>query len=163
MDPNNNYFNTQKFSNYPYNYENPNNYLIPNQFFNQRPQNIHQNVPNFCFSLNFNQSSSVPNFHPYYGSMMKYSSQTPPFNGYMPMENENFPSVGATQYPEFSTQITSGGMAVANEVTTEDSTPKSKRSKEPAWNTQQNLVLISAWIKYGTSSVVGKNQRGETY
>ncbi|XP_039687234.1 glutathione S-transferase T3 [Medicago truncatula] len=79
------------------------------------------------------------------------------------MGNENFPSVDATQYPEFSTQITPGGMAVSDEVTPEDSTPKSKRSKEPAWNTQQNLVLISAWIKYGTSSVVGRNQRGETY
>ena len=56
-------------------------------------------------------------------------------------------------------------MTVVNEVTPdlEDSTPKSKKSKEPAWNTQQNLVLISAWIKYGTSSVVGRNQRGETY
>ncbi|XP_039688052.1 uncharacterized protein [Medicago truncatula] len=95
--------------------------------------------------------------------MVRYPSQTPPFNGYMPMGNEKFPSVGATQYPEFSTQITPGGMAVADEVTPEDSTPKSKRSKEPAWNTQQNLVLISAWIKYGTSSVVGRNQRGETY
>ncbi|AES91627.1 transmembrane protein, putative [Medicago truncatula] len=30
MDPNNNYFNTQKFSNYPFNYENPNNYPNPN-------------------------------------------------------------------------------------------------------------------------------------
>ncbi|XP_024636487.1 uncharacterized protein [Medicago truncatula] len=81
------------------------------------------------------------------------------------MENENFPSVGASQYPEFSTQITPDGMAVANEVTQnlEDSTPKSKKSKEPTWNTQQNLVLISAWIKYGTSSVVGRNQRGKTY
>ncbi|XP_039687973.1 glutathione S-transferase T2 [Medicago truncatula] len=79
------------------------------------------------------------------------------------MGNENFPSVDATQYPEFSTQITPGGMAVADEVTPEDSTPKSKRSKEPAWNTQQNLVLVSEWIKYETSSVVGRNQRGETY
>jgi len=53
----------------------------------------------------------------YYGSMMRYSSQTPPFNGYMPMENENFPCVGAFEFPEFSTQITPSGMAVANEVT----------------------------------------------
>ncbi|KEH33675.1 hypothetical protein MTR_1g471070 [Medicago truncatula] len=159
MDPNNNHFNNQNYSNYPFNYENPNNYPNPNQFFNQRPQNI----PNFGFPPNFNQSSSVPNFHPYYGSMMRYPSQTPPFNGSMPMENDNFHNVGATQYPEFSTQITPRGMAIADEVTPEDSTPKSKRSKEPAWNTQQNLVLISAWIKYGTSSVVGRNQRGETY
>ena len=101
----------------------------------------------------------------YYGSMMRYSSQTPPFNGYMPMENENFPIVGAPEFPEFLTQITPGGTTAANEVTPnpEDSTPKSKKNQQPAWNTEQNLVLISAWIKYGTSSVVGRNQRGETY
>ncbi|KEH19957.1 hypothetical protein MTR_8g063810 [Medicago truncatula] len=86
MDPNNNHFNTQIFSNYPFNFENPNNYPNPNQFFNQRPQN----VPNFGFAPNFNQSSSVPNFHPYYGSMIRYPSQTPPFNGYMPMKNKNY-------------------------------------------------------------------------
>ena len=165
MDPNNNHFNTQNYSNYPFNYESPNNYQNPNQFFNQRPQNIPQNIHNFGLTPNFNQSSSAPNFHPYYGSMMRYPSQTPPFNGYMPMGNENFPSVGTSQFPEFSTQITPGGMTVSNEVTPspEDSTPRSKKSKEPAWNTEQNLVLISAWIKYGTDSVVGRNQRGETY
>jgi len=86
---------------------------------------------------------------------MRYQSQTPPFNGYMPMENENFPCVGASEFPKFSTQITPGGMAVA--------TPKSKKNQQPAWNTEQNLVLISAWIKFGTNSVVGRNQRGETY
>jgi hypothetical protein len=61
--------------------------------------------------------------------MMRYPSQTPPFNGYMPMGNENFPSVGAPEFPEFSTQITLGGMTVANEVTPnpEDSTPRDDR------------------------------------
>jgi len=83
----------------------------------------------------------------------------------MPMENENFPSVGASEFPEFSTQMTPGGMAVANEVTPnpEDSTPKSKKNQQPAWNTEQNLVLISVWIKFWTSSVVRRNQRGKTY
>ncbi|KEH38569.1 hypothetical protein MTR_2g073530 [Medicago truncatula] len=97
--------------------------------------------------------------------MMRYPSQTPPFNGYMPMENENFPIIGASQFPEFPTHITPGGMAVANEVTPnpEDSTPKSNKSKEPTWNTEQHLVLISAWIKFGTNNVVGRIQRGETY
>ncbi|CAJ2646080.1 unnamed protein product [Trifolium pratense] len=99
-------------------------------------------------------SSSVPNFHPYYGSMMRNPSQTLPFNGYMPMVNENVPSGGAPEFPEFSTQIT-----IANE----DSTPKSKKNQQPSWNTEQNLVLISGWIKFGTSSVVGRNQKGETY
>ncbi|CAJ2629433.1 unnamed protein product [Trifolium pratense] len=86
--------------------------------------------------------------------MLRNPSQTPPFNGYMPMVNENFSSGGTTNFSEFSTQIT-----IANE----DSTPKSKENQQPSWNTEQNLVLISGWIKFGTSSVVGKNQKGETY
>jgi len=32
---------------------------------------------------------------------MGYPSQTPPFNAYMPMENENVPSVGASEFLEF--------------------------------------------------------------
>ena len=120
---------------------------------------------NFDFASNFNHSSSGPNFNPYYGSMMGYPSQTPPFNGYMPMVNENFPSVGASEFLEFSTQITPGGMTRANEAAPnpEDLTPKSKKNQQLAWNTQQNLVLISAWIKFGTSSVVGRNQTSEAY
>jgi len=39
----------------------------------------------------------------------------------------------------------------------EDSTPSKKKDQQLAWNTEQNLVLISEWIKYGTSSVVGRN------
>jgi hypothetical protein len=69
------------------------------------------------------------------------------------------------EYPEYSTQINRGGVTRANEVTPipEDTTPKSKRNLQPAWNTEQNLVLISGWIKFGTSSVVGRNQTGEAY
>ena len=80
-------------------------------------------------------------------------SQTPPFND------------GAPEFPGFSTQMTIGGMTTANEVTpnSEDSTPKSRKNYTPAWNTEQNLVLISGWIKFGTNSIVGKNQKGETY
>ena len=123
MDPNNNQFNTQNSSNYPFSYQNPNNYQHPNQFSNQHPQNPNQfpnqnpqNMPNFGYASNFNHPSSVPNnFHPYSRSMMGYPSQTPPFNGYMPMMNENFQSVG--EYPEFSSQINRGGMTRANEVT----------------------------------------------
>jgi len=145
MDPNNNQFN---------------NYQHPNQFPNQHPQNM----SNYGFASNFNHPSSVPNnFNPYYISMMRYPSQTPPFNGYMPMVNENFQSVG--EFSEFSTQINRGGMTRANEVTPipEESTPKSKKNQQPPWNTEQNLVLISGWIKYGTCSVVGRNQTGEAY
>ncbi|XP_024630912.2 glutathione S-transferase T3-like [Medicago truncatula] len=74
------------------------------------------------------------------------------------MVNENFQSVG--EYPEFSSQINRGGMTRDNEVAP---TPKSKRNQQPSWNTEQNLVLISGWIKYGTYSVVGRNQTSEAY
>ncbi|XP_058772325.1 uncharacterized protein LOC131646244 [Vicia villosa] len=171
MDPNN-HFNTQNSANFPFNqnpnnfqnpnnYQNPNYYQNPNQFSNQHPQNI----PNFGFPPNFNQSSSVPNFQPYYGSMPRNPSQTPPFNGYVTMANANFPSGGVPEFPEFSTQLTIGGIIVSNEVApnSEDSTPKSRKTQQPAWNIEQNLVLISGWIKFGTSSVVGRNQKGETY
>jgi hypothetical protein len=61
--------------------------------------------------------------------------------------------------------MTIGGMTAANEDTpnSEESTPKSRKNPLPAWNTEQNLVLISGWIKFGTNSIVGKNQKGETY
>jgi hypothetical protein len=97
--------------------------------------------------------------------MTENPSQAPPFNGYMPMVNENFPSSGAPEFPGFSTQMTIGGMTSANEVTpsSEESTPKSRRNPQPAWNTEQNLVLISGWIKFGSDSIVGNNQKGETF
>ncbi|KAL9665146.1 hypothetical protein QQ045_020557 [Rhodiola kirilowii] len=107
--------------------------------------------------------SSVPNIHTYYASMMAYSSQEPPFNGYMPTGNENVQSVGSTEFLEFATQMALGGMTSATEVTptAEDSTPI--RKKSPKWTTDQNLVLLSGWIKYGTNSVVGRNQKSEAY
>ncbi|KAK2392352.1 hypothetical protein QL285_065722 [Trifolium repens] len=93
------------------------------------------------------------------------SSQAPPFHGYMPMVNENFPSSGAPEFPGFSTQMTIGGTTSGNEVTpsSEESTPKSRRNPLPGWNTEQNLVLISGWIKFGSDSIVGNNQKGETF
>ncbi|KEH41224.1 hypothetical protein MTR_1g046830 [Medicago truncatula] len=121
-------------------------------------------MTNFGFASNFNHPSSVSNnFYPYYRSMMGYPTQTPPFNGYKPMLNENFQSVG--EYPEFSSQINRGGMTRANEVTpiSDETTPKSKKNQQPSWNTEQNLVLIRGWIKYGTCSVVGRNQTSEAY
>jgi len=55
----------------------------------------------------------------------------------MPMVNENFQSFGV--FPEFSTQINRGGMTRANEVTPipKESTPKSKKNQQPAWNIEQ--------------------------
>ncbi|KAL9670209.1 hypothetical protein QQ045_007760 [Rhodiola kirilowii] len=152
MDPNNNPFNTQNSSNYPFNYQNPNNYQFQNQSSNQqRPQNM----PNYGFAPNFNMPSSIPNFHPFYGSMMQYPSQGPSYNPYMPMGNETVPNVGATEFPEFSTQMAIGDMTSANEVTpnVEEDVPNA-RKKSPRWTTEQNLVLLSGWIKYGTNSVV---------
>jgi hypothetical protein len=83
----------------------------------------------------------------------------------MPMVNDNFSSGGVPEFPEFSTQITNGAMIVANEDTPnpEDSNPKNKKNQQSTWNTEQNLVLISGWIKFGTSSFVGRNQKGEIY
>ncbi|CAI8604815.1 unnamed protein product [Vicia faba] len=43
----------------------------------------------------------------------------------------------------------------------EDSTPV--RQKIPKLTTDQNLVIISGWIKYGIDSVVGRNQKSDSY
>ena len=54
MDPNNNLFNTQNSSNFPFNFQNPKNYQFQNQTSNQP-----QNIPNYVFSPNFFMPSSV--------------------------------------------------------------------------------------------------------
>ncbi|KAL0713852.1 hypothetical protein Bca4012_020830 [Brassica carinata] len=104
--------------------------------------------------------SSVPNYPPYYGSMMPNLSQRPSFSS-TSMGNEIVPNIGATEFPEFSTQIGLGGISGVNEATQreniEDSTHA--RRKSPKWTTDQNLVLLNGWIKYGTDSVVGRNQK----
>ncbi|CAE5980660.1 unnamed protein product [Arabidopsis arenosa] len=106
--------------------------------------------------------SAVPNYHPYHGSMMSYSSQAPSYSS-APMGNETNTSVGATEFPEFSTQMALGGMSNVHETipNEEDSTPARPRSSK--WTTEQNLVLLSGWIKYGTDSVVDRNQKGDSY
>ncbi|AES68864.1 hypothetical protein MTR_3g016340 [Medicago truncatula] len=78
----------------------------------------------------------MPNFGFIYDGI---SISNTPFNGYMPMVNENFQSV--SEYPEFSSQINSGGMTRANEVTpiSEDTTPKSKKN--------QNQTSEAYWVK----------------
>jgi hypothetical protein len=87
MDHNNNPFNTQNSTNYPFNYPNPNNYRFQNESSNQqRPQNIL--YPNYGFPPNFIMSSSNLNYRPYYGSMMSYSSQPPPYYSSTPMGKE---------------------------------------------------------------------------
>ncbi|KAG7578907.1 Reverse transcriptase domain [Arabidopsis thaliana x Arabidopsis arenosa] len=79
------------------------------------------------------------------------------------MGNETNTNVGATEFPEFSTQMTLGGMSGVHEaiLNEEDSTPTRPRSSK--WTTEQNLVLLSGWIKYGTDSIVGRNQKGDLY
>ncbi|XP_058783410.1 uncharacterized protein LOC131658093 [Vicia villosa] len=153
MDPNNNPFNTQNSTNYPFNYLNPN-YIFQNQSSNQLGP---QNMPNFIMP------SSNLNYRPYYGSMMSYSSQAPPYYSSTPKENENVPNVRLDEFPEFSTQTALGGMSGGHEATpnTEDSTHV--RRKSPKWTTGQTLILISGWIKYGTDSVVGRNQKSDSY
>ncbi|KAL9662813.1 hypothetical protein QQ045_027647 [Rhodiola kirilowii] len=99
--------------------------------------------------------SSIPNFHPFYGSMMQYPSQGPSYNPYMSMGNETVPNVGATEFPEFSTQMAIGDMTSANEVTpnVEEDVPNA-RKKSPRWTTEQNLVnhfnyinkILGKWI-----------------
>ncbi|XP_057442600.1 glutathione S-transferase T3-like, partial [Lotus japonicus] len=147
--------------------QNPNYYQVPHQFSNQRPRNPNYYPDPNQYSYqppqniqNFNQSSIVPNSHPSYGSV-RYSSQTPQSSGYMPVVPENVPSVDVAEFPEFSTQVNLGGGSADNEVN--EITPKSKKAHLPAWNTAQNLVLISGWINCGTNSVVGRNQKGETF
>ena len=54
--------------------------------------------------------SAVPNYHPYYGSPMSYSSQPPAYSS-TPTDNEIAQNVGATEFPEFSTQVTLGGVS----------------------------------------------------
>ncbi|KAG7588842.1 hypothetical protein ISN44_As07g011660, partial [Arabidopsis suecica] len=83
--------------------------------------------------------SVVPNYRPYYGSMMSYPSQAPSYSS-TPMNNEVVSNVGATEYSEFSTQMAFGGMNGVNEDTpnTEDSTPARRKSSK--WTTEQNLV-----------------------
>ena len=60
--------------------------------------------------------SAIPNYHPYYGSPMSYSSQ-PPSYSYTPMDNEISPDVGTARFSEFSTQMTIGGISGVNEAT----------------------------------------------
>ncbi|CAH8278669.1 unnamed protein product [Arabidopsis lyrata] len=157
MDPNNNPFSSQNSSNYPFNYPNPNNYQFPNQSSNHP-----QHIPNYGYPPNFFMPSAVPNYRPYHGSMMSYSSQAPSYSS-APMGNETNTSVGTTEFPEFSTQMALGGMSGVHEAipNEEDSTPARPRSFK--WTTEQIMVLLNGWIKYGTYSVFGRNQKGDSY
>ena len=60
--------------------------------------------------------SYVPNNNPYYGSIIPYSSQPPPYSS-TPTDNENALNVRAIEFSEFSTQVTLGGMSGDDEAT----------------------------------------------
>ncbi|KAL0824644.1 hypothetical protein Bca101_048321 [Brassica carinata] len=108
--------------------------------------------------------SSVPKYPPYYGSVMPNLSQRPPISS-ASMGNDVVPNIGTTEFPEFSTQIGLGVTSAVNEGTRKENEEDSThaRRKSPKWTTDKNLVLISGWIKYGTVSVVGRNQKSEAY
>ncbi|EFH62231.1 hypothetical protein ARALYDRAFT_899778 [Arabidopsis lyrata subsp. lyrata] len=59
--------------------------------------------------------SVVPNYRPYHGSMMFYPSQIPPYSS-APTGNETNSNVGATDFPEFSTQMALGGISSIHEA-----------------------------------------------
>jgi len=83
---------------------------IPNYRFqneSSKQQGPH-NIPNYRFPPNFITSSSNPNYRSYYGSMMPYSSEAPPYYSSTPMGNQNVPNVGLDEFPEFSTQMALG-------------------------------------------------------
>lgn len=89
---------------------------------------------------------------------MPYSFSPPPYSS-TSMGNENIPNVGTIEFPVFSTQNIPGGISGVNEVTpnAEDATPTRRKSLK--WTISQNLVLLGGWIKYGTDSLVGINQK----
>ena len=159
MDHNNDPFNIQNLSNFPFNYPNLGNYQFQNQ-----SSNTPQNIPNFGFAPNFFMPSSVPNFPPYYGSMMPYLTPRPPISS-TSMGNQFVPNIGTTEFPEFFTQIGLGDTSGVNEGTQKENEEDSTHAhrKSPKWTTGQNLVLISGWIKYGTDSVVGRNKKSEAF
>ncbi|AES77309.1 hypothetical protein MTR_7g009090 [Medicago truncatula] len=84
------------------------------------PNNNHFNTQN---SSNYPFSYQNPNN---YQNRNQFSNQRP-------QNIPNFGFVGAPEFPEFSTQITLGGMIHANEVTPNPvgSTPNRKKNQQP--------------------------------
>ncbi|XP_058746438.1 uncharacterized protein LOC131619350 [Vicia villosa] len=151
MNSNNTPFNGQNSTHYPFNYPNSRNYSFQNQSSNQQSP---QNIPNYGFPPNVIMSSSNQNYCPYYGSIMSYSSQAPPYYSSNPMEKENFHNVRLDEFSKLFTQMDLSGTSGGHEATpnAEDSTPSCRKS--PKWTTGSKFSSISEWIKYGTNSVV---------
>jgi hypothetical protein len=160
MDQNNYSFNNQNMSNHPFNSQSSSNFPVNNQHPNQ-PQP--QNPSNYGFAPMFGMPSTVPNYPPQYGSMMHYGHRSSQTTHYPCFPNQNT-NVQITEIPEFSTQMSLGNASGAN-VDTEENVEEIRRSrkKNVKWTTEQNLVLLSGWIKFGTDSVIGRNQKGDTF
>ncbi|XP_010436666.1 PREDICTED: glutathione S-transferase T3-like [Camelina sativa] len=93
---------------------------------------------------------------------MSYPSQPPHYSA-TPVGNEIVPDSGATEFPEFSMQMGLGGTSDVNQSTPSIDHSTSGPRKSSKWTTEQNLVLLSGWIKYGTDSIVGRNQKSESF
>lgn len=94
--------------------------------------------------------------------MIICSSQVLPHSS-TPTGNKIVPNVGTIEFPNFFTQMALDGMRAVHEATpnAEDSTHASWKSTK--YTNEQNLVLLSRCIKYGTNCIVGRNQKGESY
>ncbi|KAL9858842.1 hypothetical protein AtNW77_Chr1g0040961 [Arabidopsis thaliana] len=92
-------------------------------------------------------SSAITNHRPYHGSIMSQSSQAPSYSS-TPMGNETNTNVGATEFPEFSTQMALGVMSGVHETIPNEEDLTCNHSGSSKWTTDQNLVLLSRWIKY---------------
>ncbi|RID65614.1 hypothetical protein BRARA_D00798 [Brassica rapa] len=84
---------------------------------------------------------------------MSYSSQPPTYSS-TPKDKKIASNVGATEFPEFSTQMTLGGISGVNEATLGADSSASATRKSVKWTTEQNLVLLS-----GDSNSVGSTAR----
>ena len=59
--------------------------------------------------------------------------------------------------------MTISGISWVNEATHCVDTSTHATRKSDKWTTEQNLVLLSGWIKYGTDTVVGRNQMSKSF
>ena len=59
--------------------------------------------------------------------------------------------------------MTLGGINGGNEATPGADNSTHATRKNIKWTTEQNLVLLSGWIKYGTYNIVGRNQNSESF
>ena len=73
---------------------------------------------------------------------MSYSSQPPTYSS-TPTDKEIASNVGATEFLEFSTQMTLGGISGVNEATLGADTSTLATRKNTKWTTEQNLLLLS--------------------